>query len=353
MTETGVKMDNLSNIPRAERRAIRIESDKPVRFETSQPGSRTLPLIIHSPTTGLHLHSWMTANRAVFERALLEHGGILFRGFQVGGIDGFRNVVSATGAELEQYTYRSTPRTELGGGIYTSTEYPADKSIPLHNENSYSDAWPRRVFFYCELPAQQGGETPIADSYRVFDRIPSDIREKFIAKKVMYVRNYGWGVDLPWQEVFQTSDRDKVELFCGEHGVQVEWLDGERLRTRQVCQAVAGHPDTGKMAWFNQAHLFHISSLEPAVHDALLEAFSEDELPRNACYGDGSRIADDELNAVREAYAQEEVCTPWQPEDVLLVDNMAVAHGRKPFKGDRKIRVAMTHPMNSIQYREQ
>ena len=340
-------MDSLSKIPRAERKKIRLESDNLVQFETLNPGKGPLPLIIHRQASELRLQSWIRTNRPLIESSLLKHGGVLFRGFQVGGVDGFRDVVSAVGGEFEQYMYRSTPRTELGGGVYTSTEYPADEHIPLHNENSYSDAWPRRLFFYCEQPAEQGGATPIADSHRVFDRIPAAVREKFIARKVMYLRNYECGVDLPWQEVFQTRDRHKVEQFCAQHGIQAEWIGRERLRTRQVCQAVARHPDTGKMVWFNQAHLFHISGLEPNIRDALLEAFSEEDLPRNAYYGDGGPIATDELNAVREAYADEEISVAWEKEDVLLIDNMAAAHGRKPFRGDRKIRVAMTNMVSS------
>jgi hypothetical protein len=32
----------------------------------------------------------------------------------------------------------------------------------------------------------------------------------------------------------------------------------------------------------------------------------------------------------------------WQIGDVLLIDNVAVAHGRRPFTGDRRILVAMS-----------
>jgi len=42
----------------------------------------------------------------------------------------------------------------------------------------------------------QGGETPIADSRKVFERIDPKIKEQFIQKKIMYVRNYGEGLDL-------------------------------------------------------------------------------------------------------------------------------------------------------------
>ena len=110
------------------------------------------------------------------------------------------------------------------------------------------------------------------------------------------------------------------------------------MRTRQVCQAVATHPHTGEAVWFNQAHLFHVSSLEAEIRESLL---ASDEPPRNAYYGDGSPIEDVVLDEVRAAYAKEAVVFPWQRGDILVVDNMLTAHGRRPYRGARKIVVAM------------
>lgn len=152
------------------------------------------------------------------------------------------------------------------------------------------------------------------------------------------------GLDLPWQEVFQTSDPEAVGQFCRTQGTEYEWEGDRRLRTRQVCQAVATHPQTGEMVWFNQAHLFHISGLPTEVRAALLSAYQEDELPRNAYYGDGSRIEPEALAEVRRALAEEAVAFPWQGGDVTLLDNMLAAHARAPFVGPRKIVVGMAEP---------
>ena len=32
---------------------------------------------------------------------------------------------------------------------------------------------------------------------------------------------------------------------------------------------------------------------------------------------------------------------PWEPGDVMILDNMSVAHAREPFLGEREIVVAM------------
>jgi alpha-ketoglutarate-dependent taurine dioxygenase len=272
---------------------------------------------------------------------------VLFRGFSVRSIPDFEAFVRLVTPELLDYTFGSTPRSHLQSRIYTSTEYPAHQHIPLHNEQSYTLEWPLKIWFHCAQAAPEGGSTPLADSREVLRRIPAAIRERFTAKRVMYVRNYGNGLDVPWQKVFGTSDRAEVERFCRQAGIACEWKPDGELRTRQVCQAVATHPRTGEAVWFNQAHLFHVSNLDPAAREALLAVFAEEDLPRNALYGDGSPIEPEALEAIRGAYAQASVEFAWREGDVLLVDNMLVAHGRAPFRGPRKVLVAMAEPFRA------
>jgi alpha-ketoglutarate-dependent taurine dioxygenase len=157
----------------------------------------------------------------------------------------------------------------------------------------------------------------------------------------MYVRNFGSGVDLSWQEVFQTGNRSEVDAYCGEHGIQAEWLGGERLRTQHVVQASVESPKTGRKCWFNQAHLFHLSSLPEEVQNELRDSFAEDELPRNAMFGDGTALDAADLAEIRAAYAAEEIAFGWRAGDVLVVDNIQFAHGRRPYCGLRSILVAM------------
>jgi alpha-ketoglutarate-dependent taurine dioxygenase len=308
-----------------------------------QPDQR-LPLVIQPAVKDVKLFEWAGNNSEFVESQLLLHGAILFRGFNVGAVAEFEKFITSTSGPLLEYTYRSTPRTQISGNIYTSTEYPADQSIPLHNEMSYTRNWPMRICFFSLKTAAEGGETPIADSSKVFERISPEIRELFMKSDVMYVRNYGDGVDLPWQQVFGTKNKSDVETYCREVGMEFEWKRGDRLRTRQTCQAVATHPKTGKSVWFNQAHLFHASSLDQAVYDSLSASFDEEDLPRNALFGNRSPIDPDVLNHIREAYSREEIVFEWQEGDILMLDNMLVAHGRKPYAGTRRVVVGMAQP---------
>jgi len=300
-----------------------------------------LPLVISPNFEGLDIITWAGDHREDLKIRLHSHGAILFRGFKVRNVSVFEEFLKTISGELLGYPYQSTPRTRISGNIYTSTEYPAEESIPLHNELAYSNRWPLKLGFFCSEPAERGGETPLADSRKVYERIPQEIKDRFIAEKILYVRNYSDGLDLPWQTVFQSTDKVKVEDYCHSNGIEFEWREGGGLRTRQICQAVARHPYTGDLIWFNQAHLFHISSLNPSARQNLRSILREDELPRNAYYGDGAPIEDSVLECIRRAYQQETVLFPWRQNDLMVLDNMLTAHGRRPYVGPRRVLVGM------------
>jgi alpha-ketoglutarate-dependent taurine dioxygenase len=284
--------------------------------------------------------SWASANVGLVRDRLRTAGACLLRGFDVPDESVFAQVVRVFDDRLAEYSYGSTPRSKVGD-VYTSTEYPAGEVIPQHNEMSYTTTWPLRIWFYSVVPARSGGETPLADSHAVYQRIPSDVRQRFEQHGVRYVRNYQPGLGLSWQDAFTTDDPAAVEEFCRERNIAFEWLDGGVLRTVEICQATATHPETGKPIWMNQAHLFHVSNLKDATRLALLDMMDEADLPRNAYLGDGRPIPEADLAAIRQAYDQEKLAFPWQAGDLLLVDNMAMSHGRSSFEGPRKLLVAM------------
>jgi alpha-ketoglutarate-dependent taurine dioxygenase len=315
---------------------------------TESPAS-SLPLVIEPAAPGTALASWVAVNRQFLEDALQKHGGILFRGFNLQEPEDLEAVIRAVSGESLEYRERSSPRHAVSGNIYTSTDYPSSQPIFLHNENSYQQEWPLKIFFFCRQAPGQGGETPIADVRKVLARISPEIRDRFAARQWSYIRNFGDGFGLSWQTVFQTSDKEAVDRHCRERGIETEWKDEDRLRTRAVRPAIARHPRTGELVWFNHATFFHVSTLEPMVREALLEEFEEEELPANTYYGDGLPIEPEVLDHLRAAYHAETVSFPWQQGDLLMLDNMLVAHGRAPFSGPRQILVGMAEALGREQ----
>ncbi|MEJ7808445.1 MAG: TauD/TfdA family dioxygenase [Telluria sp.] len=314
----------------------------PVEVRAGHPGAGNMPLLIQPADTRCSLPQFVDAQRSWVEEALTAHGAILFRDFAMEDPSTeFARFSQLMSSDLLDYVYRSTPRTQLEGKIYTATEYPARSVIPQHNENAYCRDWPMKLMLVCVQPALVGGNTPLSSTRNVTKRIDPQIREKFKRLGVKYVRNYRADVDIPWQTVFQTDSKDQLENFCRAHDIAFTWLNDGALRTEQVCQGMATHPNTNDELWFNQAHLFHASSLDKASYNALLALYQEDEFPRNTYYGDGTPIEPEVLADIRAALAAETISFRWKKNDILLLDNMLVAHGRDPFSGPRKVLVSM------------
>lgn len=334
---------NFNSFRSASRKAVNLSKEKLI--DTEFLPKNPIPLVVKPTVDGVNLVTWAINNRQFIDTVLLQHRAILFRNFSTNTTSAFHQFVLATSdGELLEYRDRSSPRHEVGEKVYTSTDYPAEQHIFLHNEGTYWLTWPLKIYFGCLISPQQGGETPIADTRKIFERIDPKIRQRFIEKKILYVRNYNDGFGLNWQTVFQTNDKNVVEEYCRKNNIELEWKEGDRLRTKQVRKAVAQHPRTGEFVWFNHAAFFHISTLEQTIRESLLSEFKEEDLPHNTYYGDGSQIEPSVLDEIRSAYHQEMKTFPWQQGDILMLDNMSVAHGRSPFSGQRKVVVGMAEP---------
>lgn len=309
-----------------------------------------LPLVVEAPADRgagpeTLLRYWQESFDQI-ESKLLEHGAVLFRGFGIAQQEIFHQTVRSLPGRMLDYVDGNSPRTKLATGVYTSTEYPPEFFISMHNELSYSERWPARLFFCCVTAPEEGGETPLADSRSILRNLRPDLVDAFTRKGVKYIRNLhgGRGFGPSWQKTFETEDRPAAEEYFRSSGMQFEWKPDGGVRLWHVRPAVATHPRTGETAWFNQADQFHPSTHPPKIYESLKALYKgkESQMPQNAVFGDDSPIEDWMLDEVRETTRKEIRCFTWQPGDFLMVDNLLVSHGRMPFKGPRKILVAMT-----------
>jgi len=291
---------------------------------------------------------------------LTQHGAILFRGFGLSGLEDFEAVVEAHyGAEVSANVGGLSPRGTLREDkIYESTRFPAHLRLHQHNEYSHLAQPPLDLLFFCDRPAEQGGETPLADGRRILAEIPAPIRHEFEAQGLRYRRHYYGRYWFPllrllngvvklhrsWWEALGTRDRDTAAARCRALGLSLKWrLDGSAaVECRRP--AIAQHPQTGERVWFNQAASQQVT---PRVYGwprflgyRLMYPLAKDR-PFDTCYGDGRRIPLSHLHRILEATDRVTVAFPWQAGDLLWIDNFLVTHGRMPYKGERRIMVAL------------
>jgi len=276
------------------------------------------------------------------DAALARHGGLLLRGFGIAHADALEALARAACAELMDYRDRASPRTRVSGAVLTSTDAPAHLAIPLHNESAFTARFPQRILFACARAPREGGATLLADVRRVYEGLDPRVRQRFERTGVLYERTFGAGPGMGWREVFQVEERAELEAWAEAHAVEVEWLPGGRLRTRQIRPAVLVHPESGEALWMNHALALSARSLDAGLLETLL--FQAGEPPHDATYGDGTPLAEADFAALRAAYDAELRAHAWEVGDALVLDNRILAHGRAPFRGEREILVAMGDP---------
>ena len=348
VNEPSIRVDSLTMndkavpqqpVRRARRKAVNLGQLSQVKTRLLYD-DQTLPLVIEPEREDVDLAEWATTNNEFVNTNVLSHGALLFRGFDVPAVRDFERFAQTLCPALYG-EYGDLPREEMGGKVYGSTPYPADETILFHNESSHMHRWPMLIWFYCVKPSEVGGETPIVDCRKIYQALDPDLRQAFAERGLMYVRNFTPGLDVSWQQFFHTEERAVVEDYCQRAGIDFEWRSDGGLRTRQICPAIVKHPQTGEMVFFNQLQLHHVSCLAPAVRESLLSMMPEEDFPRNVYYGDGTRIEDAVMDQLLALYRQCAVTFSWQPHDIIMLNNMLVAHSRNPYVGERKIVVAL------------
>lgn len=308
-------------------------------------GGRTYSVSVFGSGGDAEIGGWASENSVLLEEKLAQDGMVLLRGFRHEGSESVARVVRVFGEETLDYRYGVSPRQKLSKDVYTSTELDPALNLPLHSELSFSKTFPRVVAFVCVTAPRSGGQTPIADNRHVLASLTGRVRRRF-EDGILYVRNYPEDTNkvASWKRVFETEDPDEVASFCEGLGITYKWVEGGWLHTKQTMSAVLTLP-SGEDVWFNQAHLFHSSTVGRRADLSTLDPRRLKRLPRNALYADESRIPTFVIRSIRRAFDRNTAMFDWEPGDLIVLDNLRYSHGRMPFQGDRKVLLAMSDPI--------
>ncbi len=317
-------------------------------MQTSLFPEKCMPLVIQpSNKMGNSLKSlcnWLMDNREDILNELYKYGALLLRGFDLNNIKQFENCASIIGNSLTDYCGGDSPRDKLSSVVYTSTSYPPEYKISMHNEKSFSKIYPNLLFLFCDIPPDEGGETPILDGRKIYSLLDKNIIDKFMTKKLKYVMNLhdGYGIGKSWKECFETSDKNEVEKLLYKAQANFKWKIDGGLRIEETVDPIIKHPKTGEIVYFAQADQWHPSNLDKKTLHSMQLVISEEDFYHHCYYGDGSHIEIEYLEKIRNLTEKESISFQWEKGDFLVLDNILTLHGRYPYKGNRRILVAMS-----------
>jgi len=181
----------------------------------------------------------------------------------------------------------------------------------------------------------------------VLGDLPPELVDRFVRHGWELRRVHNEVVGLPWTVAFGTEDAAAVARYCRDNDIECRWADGG-LRTIRTRPAVARHPMTGERVWFNQVAFLNGWTMEPAVREYLTFEFGPDGLPFDTRYGDGEPLDKSTVDLINDVYAAHTIREPWQAGDLLLVDNLRMAHSREPYQGQREILVGLGQPLRRL-----
>ena len=178
--------------------ALKDPHEDSIRFRPHSKRHGRHALSAGAATTGqrrLHLRgfsNWITENRAALKEQLKDHGAILFRNFPIQQPEDFEALIEAGHFEAMPYVGGAAPRDKVTAKrVLTSNNSPSSEPIPFHHEMAQVPNPPAYIFFYCDIPSQQGGETAILFSPRIYQRfrdVDVDFANHVETHGVRYIR---------------------------------------------------------------------------------------------------------------------------------------------------------------------
>ncbi|MFU7527582.1 TauD/TfdA family dioxygenase [Qipengyuania sp. ASV99] len=283
------------------------------------------------------LAAFLVTNKGTVDAALADAGALLFRGFDVPDPHAFDAAIEGYGEPGFTYedSLSNAVRTNVTPRVFTANEAPPTTEIFLHHEMAQTPLYPSKLFFYCEIAPEKGGATPLCRSDWVLDRLAlaaPDFVTRLEAEGVRYTNvmpgddDAGSGQGRSWRSTLSATDKAGAEARLRELGYDWQWRDDGSLRaTTPVLDAVRMLPDE-RRTFFNQ----------------LIAAFrgwadSRNDPNRAITFGSGIPITAGDMAPAIAIADDLTYDLQWQAGDVALVDNFLVMHGRRPFKGKRRV----------------
>ncbi|KAL7604555.1 hypothetical protein Lser_V15G17641 [Lactuca serriola] len=270
------------------------------------------------------------ANKPWLDSLLHRSGAILFRGFPVSTASDFNDVVNSSG--YEDFPYGAgvlATRTKVCDRVYTANEAPPDQMIGFHHESSHASEFPSKLFFFCEIEPGRGGETCIVLSHVIYEKMKGkhpEFVEQMEEKGLTYSRVIGEEFDPSspvgrgWKAAFMTDDKSVAEERATELGMKLEWIGDEVKVIIGPMPSFRYNEVRQKNTWFNRL----------AVSYGGLKDKLNDDPTKAVVFGDGEQLPLDAVNDLLKMLDEECVALQWCKGDLLLLDNLAVLHSRRP-----------------------
>ena len=288
--------------------------------------------------------AWLIENKKSIELKLNEHGAILFKDLPIVTAEDFDQFVSTF--NYDTFTYEESlsnaVRINKTNKVFTANEAPKEVEIFLHHEMAQTPTYPKKIFFFCRSAANKGGETPLCrsdDLYEALLREDKNLIDRFEDLGVIYTSimtsedEFMSGQGRSWQRTLGVTSRDEAEIKLANLGYSWDWIEENNLSvTTRTFKAIKELAE-GKKSFFNQVIAASLGWIKNSKNQVSPVRF-----------GNGDEIEQSHIELITDLAESLTLLRSWQDNDILIIDNYRVMHGRKPFSGqkNREVLVSLT-----------
>jgi alpha-ketoglutarate-dependent taurine dioxygenase len=345
------------------------------------------------------LAQFLRDNSSALKHDVARHGAVLLRGFEINTIADFENqIVGIRGIQGISKVLLSEPgRTVVDGTrfvLYTNALVKTGGTLAFtafHSENYYVADVPRFIFFFCVQPPRLGGETGLLNTATLYAELPDSLKAKLEAQAfwvsttplVVLRRRYG-------------CLRRDVEEFCAEAGLPIVDYPGPKAVvihkpsvivhpiTRERCLAInfgeldgygmqqallrAFSSDYSGLRWLihrnywrlppgpkNFAAIVRSLMANPTLAWPRLRRFLRYSLQKRPVQTPitpspylrvGDIFSEEDIEIMAQLIRRHYSSFIWRRGDILMVDNLKMAHAGMPGLGARELKVIISNRVN-------
>ncbi|KAN0060493.1 hypothetical protein ACQY0O_007824 [Thecaphora frezii] len=326
------------------------------------------------------------------------HGGaIVFRRTPLRSADDFSRFlhVLAEGAGWEAHVDKGLMvlRRPYAANVATANEGPPTQPIGSHNEYGLSTHFPQYISFFCLSKPDQGGQTPIASSLKLYHELQREVPEytealqkKGVAFSIHHPRDKiegslqgnalfsasafgpkeGEGAvqNLSEEERRRIVDANVAALAAEggwtptlhrdqpdapnwqKRGFGTTWLPDDSVLVTQRVPGIRKHPQFDANTYFNNINNRFAYSRQEGAQDPPHVSKTQTTKLGTPFYQVPPYLVEEEEDVQMEKEwievgdrltKEAQVDVEWEVGDVLLLDNLAVQHARRTWKGDRRL----------------
>lgn len=302
------------------------------------------PDVLHCDTAGASLEdakTWIAEQRSGLLERASQHGAVLLRDFPIHDVGAFDSVVRSLSLEPFRYaeSLSNAVRINLTDLVFTANEAPPDVQIYFHHEMAQTPLFPTWLIFYCDVPAETGGATPICRSDVLYERLVAE-RPDFIRACATHGLEYSnvmpdvddaaSGMGRSWRSTLGVEDRPAAENRLRTLGYRWEWLADGNLRMTTPALPATMDVAPGRTSFFNQVI-------------AAFRGWKDERNDPSAALRHGNGTPLDVASVRRAIEIADELAfdLEWRAGDLAIIDNRVAMHGRRHFEGKRRVVAAL------------